>query len=536
MPCDKEFEQFLQHHLEIIEPLNREAALAWWDAALTGAEEHLNRSAELSARLWKIYSEPKDYQRILRMSDDPPSDPLLARQLKLLLNAYQGGQFPPDVIDRIVNIEKEIEAEYDNFRAPLRGKPVTDNHIADILRSSNDVALRKDAWEASKLIAPRVVDRIQELIRLRNREAQRLGYADFYSMSLHLSELDEEGLFAILEDLHRQTEPLWRRYKSDLDDQLAARFGTTSDHIYPWHYSDPFFQEAPPDDLALYQLFSSANLVELASQFYTEIGLPVDDILARSDLYEKSGKSQHAFCTDIDRNGDVRILCNLRPDARWMTTILHELGHAVYDKYNDPQLPYLLREPAHTLFTEAIAELMGRLSMNRDWLERYLGLDEQQAISIGRTTDRALGSHLLVFTRWCLVMIHFEREMYRQPDQDLNRLWWDLVEKYQDIRKPEGRSEPDWAAKIHLAQVPVYYQNYLLGEMVASQLHHYIVSQVIADEGEKALVNSPKVGRTLQERVFKLGATHPWDETLKLATGEPLKAEYFVTQMGVEVG
>ena len=34
----------------------------------------------------------------------------------------------------------------------------------------------------------------------------------------------------------------------------------------------------------------------------------------------------------------------------------------------------------------------------------------------------------------------------------------------------EGRTAPDWASKIHLAVAPVYYQSYLLGELLASQL------------------------------------------------------------------
>ena len=51
-----------------------------------------------------------------------------------------------------------------------------------------------------------------------------------------------------------------------------------------------------------------------------------------SDLYARDGKSQHAFCIDIDREGDVRVLCNVEPSERWMETMLHEFGHAVYDR------------------------------------------------------------------------------------------------------------------------------------------------------------------------------------------------------------
>ena len=49
--------------------------------------------------------------------------------------------------------------------------------------------------------------------------------------------------------------------------------------------------------------------------------LPIDDVLARSDLYEKPKKSPHAFCTDIDREGDVRVLGNIVPNEYWMGTV-----------------------------------------------------------------------------------------------------------------------------------------------------------------------------------------------------------------------
>ena len=67
-------------------------------------------------------------------------------------------------------------------------------------------------------------------------------------------------------------------------------------------------------------------------------------------------------------------------------------------------------------------------------------------------------------------MTHFERGLYADPDADHDARWWDLVERFQLVRRPDDRHAPDWAATIHLASAPVYYHNYQLGEMVASQL------------------------------------------------------------------
>lgn len=112
---------------------------------------------------------------------------------------------------------------------------------------------------------------------------------------------------------------------------------------------------------------------------YASIGLPVDEIIARSDLYEKPGKNQHAFSTDIDREGDVRTLDNIRPDSYWMNTIMHELGHGVYSYYNDRSLPFAIRDAAHTFTTEAVANFFGRYATDPAWMHFMGVIDEKEA-------------------------------------------------------------------------------------------------------------------------------------------------------------
>lgn len=67
-------------------------------------------------------------------------------------------------------------------------------------------------------------------------------------------------------------------------------------------------------------------------------------------------------------------------------------------------------------------------------------------------------------------MTIFEQELYRNPNQDLNRLWWDIVGDVQRIEKPIKWDIPVWAVKPHLTTLPAYYHNYLLGEIIASQI------------------------------------------------------------------
>ena len=112
--------------------------------------------------------------------------------------------------------------------------------------------------------------------------------------------------------------------------------------------------------------------------------------------------------------------------------------------------------------------------------------------------------------------------MYEDPDQNLNILRWDLVEKYQMIKRPELRNEPDRATKIHVATSPCYYHNYLLGELLASQLYYYIVNTILksSDYRFQSFYNKPEIGDYLKKKIFYAGSKYHWNTMIELATGE----------------
>ena len=103
------------------------------------------------------------------------------------------------------------------------------------------------------------------------------------------------------------------------------------------------------------------------------------------------------------------------------------------------------------------------------------------------------------------------------------------MEKYQELRRPEGRDEPDYAAKIHIVAAPAYYHNYMLGELFASQLHHAIAREVFhaTDPATVVYVGNKAVGKFMTERVFAPGRTMDWRQLTRLATGEDLNVKAF---------
>ncbi len=525
---------FIDRLVSELEPLHRRYNESIWLASVTGEKRHEEEGAALDARIRLMFARPEPYAQLKAMRDaGGVPDPHLGRQLELLFNDFRAHQIPPDLIERTVKLEKSLESRFNNFRAELAGERVTDNHIRQVLRDSDDSLERRRAWEASKQVGAEVVADLRALVKLRNEAATTLGFGNYYSMMLELDELDEAELFSLLDDLDTGTRPLFDAYKHGLDQRLATRFGVGRDELRPWHYGDPFFQEAPVAEVDLDRYFRDLSLEGMTERFFGAVGFDVRDLLARADLYEKPGKSQHAFCLSMDRGPDIRVLCNIQPSEYWMATMLHEYGHAVYDQQIDRALPYLLRVPAHILTTEASAMLFGRLSKNAAWLTTYAGVPEPEARAGEEALRRAGRAQLLVQTRWELVMCHMERALYRDPDQDLDTLWWDLVERYQWVRRPDARRAPDWASKVHFSVAPVYYHNYMLGEMMASQLQRHLMTQVLGDgaDGGRRFVTSPEVGAYLTDRLYRSGKTLDWRGTLRQATGQGLSVAAFVEDL-----
>ena len=428
---EKQLEKFVAAHVKKIEPISTQANLTYWDASITGKSEEYDKLSQLQLRISQIYSNPQDYFFLKDTKESGQvKEARLARQLEKLYYSYLRNQIEPELLEKLVDSDTKIQEKYNTFRGTIDGKKVTMSNIYTIMTTETDCRKRELAWRASKQVGDAIVDDLIQLVKLRNEAARKVGFDNYHTMSIVTGEQDVEELDRIFDELYELTDKPFARMKKELDLILADSYGIAPEELMPWHYHDPFFQRTPlvyELDLDLY--YKKHDVRKLAEKYYAGVGLPVDDILARSDLYDRESKYPHAFSEDVDRKGDVRILCNLQNTERWMETILHELGHAVYSKYHDRNEPWLLREPAHSFTTEAIAMFFGRLSRNAAWMQETLGLSDTEREEIEKVSEKYLRFQQVLFARWAMVMYNFEKQLYANPDQDLNNLWWKLVEK-----------------------------------------------------------------------------------------------------------
>jgi len=534
-----DYAKFRQDFYHSFIPLYKEFSHSYWNASISGNKTDWEKYENATIKINSFFANRTAYEFLTQFKkSDVLSGEVQQRELDIIYLQYKSKQVDKELLNQITKLSSEIEMKFNNYRTFYNGKNLTDNEVLKILENETNSEILKNVWSAQKEIGKVVSSDIIKLAKLRNQMANKLGYSNYHNMSLSLSEQDPNEITSLFQDLDKLTSGFFENLKKEVDKLLSEKYKISQAELMPWHYNDLFFQSAPKvfKSLDYDQYYKDANLEAVTEIFYGTLDLPIDDIIKKSDLYSRKGKSQHAMMLDLDNEGDIRVLSNNVNDSKWMGTMLHEFGHAAYDKFISSGLPWILREPAHIFTTEAIAMLFGRQAYNPNFIYKvtYLNSTELNDLRTNKEAKKKYAFELLVFSRWAQVMYNFEKSMYENPEQDLDKLWWNLVQKYQLLQKPLGRdSKPDWATKIHISIAPCYYHNYLLGELLASQLNNFICHNKTYQDDiiNPEYFGQYDAGKYLRDNVFKVGNKYRWDKMILKATGENLTPKYYAKEI-----
>ncbi len=166
---------FVDDYTRQIEPLLLARNTAFWAFSTQGDEAAQAEYARLNTVIRQLHADADRFATLKALSANPTGDPLLDRQAELMRHSFQSQQIPHDLIEQIVTVETDIEAQFNAFRAEFNDQVVTDNDLKVVLRDSNDSAERQAAWAATKQIGAQVVERVLHAVALRNQAAQSMG-------------------------------------------------------------------------------------------------------------------------------------------------------------------------------------------------------------------------------------------------------------------------------------------------------------------------------------------------------------------------
>lgn len=438
-------------------------------------------------------------------------DPMLARRLTLLHRALLEGRVsaPREIyelrtrIDRHTIAFKPIVAEQALSRAGQR----------EMLRKDPDRAHRKAAWLAFGPLAATVEKDVLELMRRRNRIAQSLGYDDYPALALALVGLDRPTVDDLFAEIARATEAPYRAFLSQAAAALRAA------QLCPWDLAFAVERLAALPDAA----FPKHDLVAVSVALAEGLGLAHAARAVRLDFVDIP---YAGLCFGIHPPDDVRILANPRDGHADYAMMFHEFGHALHARHLDTPSPILRDEPGP--FNESQACTLQRFAADPDWLVTRPGLDEA-AISAYR---RGWSQTMLVRLRTLIAQATFEYAAYtvlarptlhpKSGEPDLAPLYRQTMERYSLI---SWATFPGWADNPFWTSYPIYLQNYVVAEAVASQTHAELRRLF------PALVGQPAVGTWLAEQYWLPAATIEWIDKVEYATGGRLSAQALIADL-----
>lgn len=556
-----EAKRFLEIYNPLYQRLYTVAQEANWKASTDVTPEHTGQRIGANEAQAAFIGSPwviEQTRALLQHTNE--LDGLTVRQLRMiyLLAAGSPGTIP-DVVTARVAAEARQSATLDSFpfqwqrpgaSAP---EPITANQIDDLLQSSTNLAERLAVWKASKESGVALRPGLIALRGLRNRVAREMGFSSFFGLNVASFGMTVPEMQALTDQLVRDTKPLydqlhcWARYK------LAERYHQPVPKLIPAHWlPNRWGQEWPGlvESVDLDPLFKDRQsewIVRQAVNYGESLGLPnfPPSFWTKSDLYElpadsKRKKNTHASAWDINLEGDVRSLENVKPDFTWFGTAHHEMGHVFYMlSYDRPEVPFVLRDGASPAFHEAMAETLATPTIQLPYLRQVgvvppeMKFDETQWLLNGALDQ-------VVFMPWSAgVMAAWERDFYdgNLSTNELNARWWQYVEKYQGLAPPEPRGEEycDAATKTHINDDPAQYYKYAIAFAIKYHLHLYIAKTLLHQDPRNCnFYGNKEVGAFLYN-IMKGGATRDWRQLIREATGEDLSAkamlEYYAPVM-----
>jgi peptidyl-dipeptidase A len=551
---------FLDAYNHVYQRLYTVSQEAQWLALTDVTDEHTGQRIGADQALAAFVGSPWVIEKTRALlTHTNQLDDLTVRQLRaIFLNAAHAPGTIPEVVSARVAAEARQAATLDSFvfkwtpPGATEAKLITANEIDDILASSTNLTERLAVWKASKESGVALKPGLLQLRDLRNRVARELSFSSFSGLRAANFGMSVDEMKTLTDRLVEETRPLYQQLHCWARHELAKRYGQPAPKLIPAHWLPNRWGQAWPglvESVDLDPLFKDRQpewIVRQAVNYGESLGLPKvpETFWTKSDLYElpadaKRKKNTHASGWDMNLEGDVRSLQNVKANFDWFMTAHHEMGHVFYDlAYARPGVPYVLHEGASPAMHEAMAETLATPTVQLPYL-RQLGLvsadmkfDETQWL-LNSALDQ------IVFVPWSAgVMAAWERDFYEGnlPADQLNQRWWEHVAKYQGIAPPEtrGGSFCDPATKTHINDDPGDYYKYAVAFAIKYQLHLHIAKKLGQDPRNCSFQGNKQVGDYLLN-IMKAGATRDWRELIREATSEDLSGkamlEYYAPLM-----
>ena len=348
---------------------------------------------------------------------------------------------------------------------------------------------------------------------MRNEYAKTKGYDSYFDFMIKEEyDVEPEFLVKLIDDVYSKAQAKIKVLQEKRQKELKEVFET--EELKAYHYG--LLLNSNPEK-GVNKILQSQVIELLAKKTYSGMGFDIDQLQKEGkitlDLYPRKGKNTHGFCFGVEAGKDSRILANLMNNVQSLDTLNHELGHCVYDLGLSTELPFIDRAPASSAVTEAVAMMMGDIIKKEDVLKEIVPKDLLEKFKASLKDDEAN------FVSRSLQIIDFERELYKNPDQNPAKLWSEIKKKYLNrVEEPDN----EWATIPHYLTHPGYYQNYFRATLMKAQIYNHLHNRL------GNITENSKTSEYMNKNIFSIGASVDEYDLIKHLTGKEFCVEDFV--------
>lgn len=485
--------------------LDYRIALEEWDLYTTGHADSL----DFYNGLYHYLLSEEGLQKIAKIRKPALSNEDDLRRFELVKDAVLGGEIEldPDVShirDSLSNIDI-------NYRATFEGAESYTNDLYRIYRTDKDPVRREKAYRAYVSIGAKMHEGLEQLFKLRNQKTKRLGFNNYFTFTLQNQKININDYLQLLTRLDSLSEQPYSKILESIKEKLRMSDPEIWDIAYAYRAINNKIERYFPIDSQMVYIKSSLK----------DVGYDLDKYPIYFDLESRPGKSQFAYAFTIKAPYDMRVLANLTDGIQSTRTLMHEIGHTLHSAFIKQEDPLFSNTMIDGILSEGMAQTVAAFLNDKQWLVEYAHVPA----SVADEYLQAKKELDIIYLRTTLLRLQFEFEAYNNPNRDLNKLYWDLFEKYMML--PRHDDIYPWASIIHYTTHPVYLHNYLYADMIAAQNIAYI------KDNFGPLVQNKSYRSFLTQNYFRFGAKYDWRELLKRGTDSELQPDYFIAQLGL---
>lgn len=337
---------------------------------------------------------------------------------------------------------------YDLFKNMDKKSNITSSEYKTIMESGNREA-RKNAYQSEMISYNDNINTISALLigQVKNNvfySSQR-GYKSSLDMYLTNDNIDTRVYDKLIETVNKNLDSL-HKYTTLRKNKLNL------DKVHSYDLAVPMV-ESVDNDIN----YEKAKTIIYSS--LSSLGKDYADVIHKAfnenwiDVYSNENKVSGAYCMSI-YDYHPYILLNYNNSLGGVSTLAHELGHAVYEYMSCKNQNYFNSSPS--IFTHEVASTTNEALLYES-LIKYAKNDKEKAFYITQYLDM-IKNTLYIQTMYA----EFEKTIHEKVENEeninalvLNDIWGNLLTKYY------GKDyELDQLSKVGWARIPHFYNSF----------------------------------------------------------------------------